>query len=86
MPHFDRWRNPAVEAQATDRAFRTGRMRHVQVHTPLNVGTMEERIDALMRRKQDLAERVVVGGGAWLGRLDTEALPDLVTLGQKELA
>lgn len=80
--HFDRWWNPAVEQQATDRAFRIGQTRNVQVHTLLTAGTLEERISRLMRRKQDLADSVVGGDGgtAWLTRLDTTSLRELVTL------
>lgn len=82
--HFDRWWNPAVEQQATDRAFRIGQTRNVQVHTLLATGTLEERISELMRRKQELADSVVGGDGgtAWLTRLDTISLRELVTLGR----
>src|SRR5262249_42654235 len=53
--HFDRWWNPAVENQATDRAFRIGQVRRVQVHKYLCAGTMEEKIDAMIERKQEIA-------------------------------
>jgi non-specific serine/threonine protein kinase len=57
--HFDRWWNPAVENQATDRAFRIGQQRNVLVHKFVCRGTVEERIDALIRDKQDLADRIL---------------------------
>src|SRR5437870_2018957 len=60
--HFDRWWNPAVENQATDRAFRIGQTRNVQVHKYLCIGTLEEKIDEMIERKKDIAERVVGTG------------------------
>ena len=57
--HFDRWWNPAVEDQATDRAFRIGQRKNVQVRKLTCVGTLEERIDTLIAEKKDLAERIV---------------------------
>src|SRR5260370_29840034 len=56
--HFDRWWNPAVENQATDRAFRIGQKRNVQMHKFLCVGTLEERIDIMIEKKKDLAESI----------------------------
>ncbi len=70
--HFDRWWNPAVEDQATDRAFRIGQGKNVQVHKLTCVGTLEERIDALITEKKDLVERVVGGGERWITELDTK--------------
>jgi SNF2 family DNA or RNA helicase len=64
--HFDRWWNPAVENQATDRAFRIGQARHVQVHKFLCQGTLEERIDEMIERKKEIATNVVSAGEAWL--------------------
>jgi hypothetical protein len=78
--HFDRWWNPAVENQATDRAFRIGQLRRVQVHKLLCAGTLEEKIDALIEGKKDVAERVVGTGEGWLTELSTAQLMDLVTL------
>jgi SNF2 family DNA or RNA helicase len=78
--HFDRWWNPAVEDQATDRAFRIGQRRNVQVHKYLCVGTLEERIDQLMEGKKELAESVVGTGEAWLTELSTEQLRDILSL------
>ena len=78
--HADRWWNPAVEDQATDRAFRIGQQRHVQVRRLLCAGTLEERIDRVLAEKKALAESVVGTGEAWLTELSTESLRELVTL------
>jgi superfamily II DNA or RNA helicase len=78
--HFDRWWNPAVEDQATDRAFRIGQKKNVQVRKLTCVGTLEERIDTLINRKKDLAESIVGSGEAWITELDTAQLRELVTL------
>ena len=80
MFHYDRWWNPAVENQATDRAYRIGQSRDVQVHKYISIGTLEERIDMLIESKRALAENVVGTGEAWLTELDTEELRDLITL------
>jgi SNF2 family DNA or RNA helicase len=61
--HFDRWWNPAVENQATDRAFRIGQKRNVLVHKFVCRGTVEERIDAMIQDKQALADRLLNQGG-----------------------
>jgi superfamily II DNA or RNA helicase len=81
--HFDRWWNPAVENQATDRAFRIGQHRNVQVHKFVCVGTLEEKIDEMIERKQAVAERVVGSGEAWLTELSNDQLRDLFTLRQE---
>ncbi len=78
--HFDRWWNPAVENQATDRAFRIGQTRNVQVHKLVCAGTLEEAIDDLIERKKALAEAVVGAGEGWLTELSTEDLRQLLTL------
>ena len=79
--HFDRWWNPAVEDQATDRAFRIGQRRNVLVHKFVCRGTVEERIDALMEAKRGLAEAVVEGGGETsLTELNDEELLRVVAL------
>jgi SNF2 family DNA or RNA helicase len=78
--HVDRWWNPATEAQATDRAFRIGQHRDVQVHTLVCLGTLEERIDRLIIDKGVLAERVVGTGEGWLTALSTSELRDLLAL------
>jgi SNF2 family DNA or RNA helicase len=79
--HFDRWWNPAVEDQATDRAFRIGQKRNVLVHKLVCRGTLEERIDALIEGKRDLARQVVEGeDGAPLTELGDEEILRLVAL------
>jgi hypothetical protein len=78
--HFDRWWNPAVEDQATDRTYRIGQTRNVQVHKLITMGTLEEKIDAMLESKRDLADRVVGTGEGWLTELDDEALRRLVVL------
>jgi SNF2 family DNA or RNA helicase len=78
--HFDRWWNPAVENQATDRAFRIGQRRNVQVHKFLCNGTVEDKIDALIESKQALAASVIGTGETWLTELSTADLRDLVAL------
>ncbi len=78
--HFDRWWNPAVEDQATDRAFRIGQTRDVWVHKFVCMGTLEERIDDIIESKKALADSVIGTGEAWLTELDTGELRDLVML------
>ncbi len=79
--HYDRWWNPAVEDQATDRAWRIGQSRAVFVHKLVCEGTVEERIDALINDKRKLADAVVgTTGETWLSELSTDALRDLVVL------
>jgi superfamily II DNA or RNA helicase len=83
--HFDRWWNPAVEDQATDRAHRIGQTRTVSVHRLVTAGTLEERIDELLTRKRALADAVIGSGEAWVTELDDEALRDLVSLSTDHL-
>ncbi len=79
--HFDRWWNPAVENQATDRAFRIGQKKNVLVHKFICQGTVEEKIDALIREKTALADDLLQGSGEIpLTEMDNEALLDLVSL------
>ena len=78
--HIDRWWNPAVEEQATDRAFRIGQRKNVQVRKFVCVGTVEERIDEMIESKRALAQAVVGTGESWLTELSTEALAELVAL------
>jgi SNF2 family DNA or RNA helicase len=78
--HYDRWWNPAVEQQATDRAFRIGQTRNVQVHKLISSGTLEERIDDMIESKRQLAEQVVGTGESWLTELSTDELRDLFAL------
>jgi superfamily II DNA or RNA helicase len=78
--HYDRWWNPAVEDQATDRAYRIGQDRPVQVHRLVTEGTLEDRIAALLASKRDLAEAVVGAGEAWITELSDAQLAELVSL------
>ncbi|TVR09363.1 MAG: DEAD/DEAH box helicase [Phormidium sp. GEM2.Bin31] len=78
--HVDRWWNPAVENQATDRVFRIGQTRNVQVHKFVSQGTLEEKIHDLIESKQALAEQVVSSGESWLADLDTDHLRNLLLL------
>jgi SNF2 family DNA or RNA helicase len=78
--HYDRWWNPAVENQATDRAFRIGQLRNVQVHKFVVAGTLEERIHDLIESKQALAQSIVGSGEDWITELDTDQLRDLLML------
>jgi SNF2 family DNA or RNA helicase len=78
--HFDRWWNPAVENQATDRAYRMGQTRDVQVHKFIALGTLEERIDEMLDNKQQLSDNVISASEGWITELSTDALKDLFTL------
>ncbi|XVV17538.1 DEAD/DEAH box helicase [Actinoplanes sp. CA-131856] len=78
--HFDRWWNPAVENQATDRAFRIGQSRNVQVRKFICTGTLEEKIDAMIERKKALASSVVGTGEDWITDLSTDQLRELFAL------
>ncbi len=80
--HFDRWWNPAVENQATDRAFRIGQHRNVQVRKFVTVGTLEERIDQMIESKAALADRIVGTGESWITELSTSALRDVIALSE----
>jgi SNF2 family DNA or RNA helicase len=81
--HFDRWWNPAVENQATDRAFRIGQTKNVQVHKFVCVGTLEERIDQMIEQKKELAESIVGSGENWLTEMSTEQLKSLFRLSRE---
>jgi len=78
--HYDRWWNPAVENQATDRAFRIGQLKNVQVHKFICVGTLEEKIDAMLERKKDVAQQIVGAGEGWLTELSNAELREVFTL------
>jgi SNF2 family DNA or RNA helicase len=84
--HYDRWWNPAVEDQATDRAFRIGQKRNVFVHKLVSLGTLEERIDEMLEQKRSLAENIIGSGEAWITELSTDALYDIFALRQQSLA
>lgn len=78
--HFDRWWNPAVEDQATDRAFRIGQIKNVFVHKFVAMGTMEERIDEMIEDKKRLSSLIVGADESWLTELDNETFKDLIAL------
>jgi hypothetical protein len=80
--HLDRWWNPAVENQATDRAFRIGQTRNVQVRKLICVGTVEERIDAMLAGKSELAELTIDAGENWITEMGAEQLRQLLALGK----
>lgn len=79
--HYDRWWNPAVEDQATDRAYRIGQDKPVQVHRLIAEGTLEERIAQVLEKKRGLAESIVGAGEDWITELSDDELADLVRLG-----
>ncbi len=78
--HYDLWWNPAVEAQATDRAFRIGQKHNVTVHRIITRNTLEENIDRLMEQKRDLANLTVTTGEKWIGDLTDREIEGLVGL------
>ena len=82
--HFDRWWNPAVENQATDRAYRIGQAKTVLVHKMVTMGTVEERIDEMIESKKQLAEDIVGSDESWLASLDNEAFRNLVALDRRQ--
>ena len=83
--HFDRWWNPAVEDQATDRAFRIGQSKNVFVHKFLALGTLEERIDQMIEDKKSLAGAIVGSDESWLTELDNESFKKLIALNRSAL-
>ena len=80
--HFDRWWNPAVENQATDRAFRIGQHKNVAVHKFITTGTLEERIDEMIEKKTTVAGQILGTGEQWLTELSNNDLRDLIMLSQ----
>ncbi|MEI9913002.1 MAG: DEAD/DEAH box helicase [Bacteroidota bacterium] len=80
--HYDLWWNPAAEAQATDRAFRIGQQKNVMVHRMITKGTLEEKIDDMLRSKKQLANLTVATGEKWIGELSDKDLRQLVALGE----
>ena len=84
--HYDRWWNPAVENQATDRAHRIGQVRRVQVHKFVSLGTVEERIDKMLQEKSQLAANIVGSGDDWLTELSTTELKEYLSLGREAMA
>lgn len=84
--HFDRWWNPAVENQATDRAYRIGQTKNVQVHKFICAGTLEEKISDMIERKREIASQVVGAGEGWLTEFSTAELKDLFALREDAVA
>jgi len=80
--HFDLWWNPAVETQATDRAYRIGQTKDVMVYRFLTHGTFEEKINAMLHKKKELAELAVSSGEKWIGELSSDELAEIVQLEQ----
>ena len=78
--HYDLWWNPAVEDQATDRAYRIGQCKNVLVHRLISKGTLEEKIDLMIQSKKRLASMTVATGEKWIGELTDSELFDLVNL------
>jgi len=83
--HFDRWWNPAVENQATDRAFRIGQKKNVFVHKFITLGTLEERIDQMIEDKQKMADSIVGNDESWLTKLDNQAFKELIALNKNSI-
>ena len=83
--HFDRWWNPAVENQATDRAFRIGQKKNVFVHKFVAIGTLEERIDQMIEDKKKLSSTVVGSDESWLTELDNQAFKQLIALNKSAI-
>jgi SNF2 family DNA or RNA helicase len=81
--HFDRWWNPAVEDQATDRAFRIGQKKNVVVHKFVTLGTLEERIDEMIESKKKIASSIVGSDESWLTKLDNESFKQLIALNKQ---
>lgn len=84
--HYDRWWNPAVEDQATDRTYRIGQTDDVQVHKLICEGTVEEAIDRTIEQKRELADSVLADGEKWLTELSTDELREMVTLSKETLS
>lgn len=83
--HFDRWWNPAVENQATDRAFRIGQQKNVFVHKFITLGTLEERIDQMISDKQKMADSIVGNDESWLTKLGNRAFKELIALNKHSI-
>jgi len=78
--HFDRWWNPAVENQATDRTFRIGQKKNVQVYKMICLGTLEEKIDKMLEEKKELADRIIGTGEKWITEMSNDKLREILTL------
>ena len=84
--HYDLWWNPAVEAQANDRAYRIGQTRDVLVYRFITAGTFEERLNAMIAKKRELADITVTAGEAWIGDLSNREIEEIfrITKGEVE--
>jgi SNF2 family DNA or RNA helicase len=78
--HFDLWWNPAVESQATDRAYRIGQTKDVMVYRFITQGTFEEKINDMLQKKKELAELAISKGEKWIGELSDKELAEIVRL------
>ncbi|NJL88364.1 MAG: DEAD/DEAH box helicase [Coleofasciculaceae cyanobacterium SM2_1_6] len=83
--HFDRWWNPAVEDQATDRAFRIGQQKNVFVHKFVTIGSLEEKIDEMIEDKKKLAGAIVGADESWLSELDNDTFKKLIALNKNAI-
>ncbi len=83
--HFDRWWNPAVEDQATDRAFRIGQKKNVFVHKFVTIGSLEERIDQMIEDKKKLAGAIIGADESWLSELDNDTFKQLISLNRNAI-
>jgi SNF2 family DNA or RNA helicase len=83
--HFDRWWNPAVEDQATDRAFRIGQQKNVFVHKFVTLGTLEEKIDQMIEDKKRMAGLIVGNDESWLTELDNDSFKELIALNKQTI-
>ena len=81
--HFDRWWNPAVENQATDRAYRIGQQKTVFAHKFVTIGTLEERIDEMIEQKSKLSDSIMGNDESWLTKLDNNAFMELIKLSKE---
>ena len=84
--HYDRWWNPAVEEQATDRTYRIGQERDVHVYKLISEGTLEKRIDDLIEKKKGLADQILGSGESWVTEMNDNDIYDLIRLREKVLA
>ena len=84
--HYDLWWNPAVEAQATDRAYRIGKQKNVMVYRFITSNTFEERINDMIQQKKELARLTVATGEQWITELTNDQLKDLISLRKEEIA